>query len=70
MESVRGLEFVGEIKMGKLKPEEPLDGYKEITKQELAELRKMSAKESLTRGLKLIDDIEYLSKALNNGRNN
>jgi len=52
--------------MGKVKPEEPLEGYKEITKHELAELRRMSAKESLTLGLKLIDDVESLSKAMNN----
>ena len=51
--------------MGKSNSEEPLDGYKEITKQELAELRRMSAKESLTRGLKLIDDTEKVSKAIN-----
>jgi hypothetical protein len=56
--------------MRKAKPEEPLDGYEKITKQELAELRRMSAKESLTRGLKLIEDIEHLSKVMNNGRNN
>jgi hypothetical protein len=49
---------------------DPLDGYDDIAAEELKELRKMSAKESLTRGLKLIDDAEQLVRVLNNGRNN
>jgi hypothetical protein len=49
--------------MGKPKPEEPLDGYEKITRQELAELRKMSAKESLTRGLKLIEEVEHIANS-------
>lgn len=57
-------------KQTKTKARKILDGYTEISKQEIRELRKMSAKESLTRGFRLIDDIEKLSESMKNGRAN
>ena len=38
-----------------IKKIEPLDSYKDITKQEMSELRKMSARKSLEMGFKLME---------------